>query len=142
MLVEVDRRTRLPGPRIRGEARWHNHAVYINGKEARKSLGHRDKQLAIQHAYELLHALFANETTIEDESLTVGLLENLYRRPDSTRRAPENRRFECAQSGRERRRREERASTGDPLNPISGCGEDQVRQLVAFTRCYGRPRSI
>ena len=53
-------------------------SVYVNGKEARKSLGHRDKQLAIQHAYELLHALFANETAIEDESLTVGLLENLY----------------------------------------------------------------
>ena len=42
-------------------------SVYVNGKEARKSLGHRDKQLAIQHAYELLHALFANETAIEDE---------------------------------------------------------------------------
>ncbi len=41
-------------------------------------------------------------------------------RPDSTRRAPENRRFECAQSGRERWGREERASTGDPLNPIQG----------------------
>ena len=53
-------------------------SVYVNGKEARKSLGHHDKQLAIQHAYELLHALFANETAIEDESLTVGLLENLY----------------------------------------------------------------
>ena len=53
-------------------------SVYINGKEARKSLGHRDKQLAIQQAYELLRSLFANETAIEDESLTVGLLENLY----------------------------------------------------------------
>ena len=59
-------------------------SVYINGKEARKSLGHRDKQLAIQHAYELLHALFANETAIEDESLTVGLLENLYIESPST----------------------------------------------------------
>ncbi len=53
-------------------------SLYINGKEARKSLGHRDKQLAIRQAYELLQAVYANETAIEDESLTVGLLENLY----------------------------------------------------------------
>ena len=53
-------------------------SVYINRKEARKSLGHRDKQLAIQQAYELLRSLFANETAIEDESLTAGLLKDLY----------------------------------------------------------------
>ncbi len=53
-------------------------SVFVNGKEDRKSLGHRDKQSAIQQAYELLHALLANEIAIEETSLTVGLLASLY----------------------------------------------------------------
>ena len=53
-------------------------SVYVNGKEDRKSLGHRDKEMAIQEAYQLLHALFANETAIEHETLTIGLLASLY----------------------------------------------------------------
>jgi hypothetical protein len=36
-------------------------SVYINGKEDRKSLGIRDKRLAIQRGYELLRSLMANE---------------------------------------------------------------------------------
>ncbi len=53
-------------------------SVYINGKEDRKSLGHHDKELASRQAYELLNALLANETAIEQETLTVGLLASLY----------------------------------------------------------------
>ena len=53
-------------------------SVYINGKEDRKSLGLRDKQLAIRMAYELLRALIANEAAIEAETLTVGSLARLY----------------------------------------------------------------
>src|SRR5881628_720452 len=34
-------------------------SVYVNGKEKRKSLGHRDKELAIRQAYELLHSLLS-----------------------------------------------------------------------------------
>ena len=53
-------------------------SVYINGKEDRKSLGLRDKQLAIRKGYELLRALIANEAAIEARTLTVGLLARLY----------------------------------------------------------------
>ncbi|HEX2712638.1 MAG TPA: hypothetical protein VHM88_10485, partial [Candidatus Acidoferrales bacterium] len=53
-------------------------SVYINGKEVRKSLGHRDKELAIRQAYELLHSLLANEQTFDQESLTIGMLARLY----------------------------------------------------------------
>ena len=53
-------------------------SVYINGKEDRRSLGVRDKQLATQRGYALLQALLANEMAIEEESLTVGLLASLY----------------------------------------------------------------
>ena len=53
-------------------------SVYVNGKEDRKSLGHRDKEMAIQEAYQLLHALFVNEAAIEHETLTIGLLGSLY----------------------------------------------------------------
>src|SRR5258708_37439547 len=49
-------------------------SVYINGKEARKSLGHRDKELAIRQAYELLHSLLANEQALEHETVTIGML--------------------------------------------------------------------
>ncbi len=53
-------------------------SVHINGKEDRKSLGHRDKELAIRQAYDLLKAVLANETAIERETLTIGLLASLY----------------------------------------------------------------
>lgn len=53
-------------------------SVYINGKEDRKSLGVRDKQVAMQRGYELLRSLLANDRAIEERSLTVGLLARLY----------------------------------------------------------------
>ncbi|MGH2373370.1 MAG: tyrosine-type recombinase/integrase, partial [bacterium] len=53
-------------------------SVFINGKEARKSLGHRDKEKAIRQAYELLTALLANENALDEHSLTLGLLADLY----------------------------------------------------------------
>ena len=53
-------------------------SVYVNGKEVRKSLGHRDKELAIRQAYELLHSLLANEEALEEETLTIGMLAQLY----------------------------------------------------------------
>src|SRR2546428_830151 len=33
-----------------------NRSVYVKGREVRKSLGHRDQELAITQAYELLHS--------------------------------------------------------------------------------------
>ena len=53
-------------------------SVYVNGWEVRKSLGHRDKELAIRQAYELLHSLLANEQALDQETLTIGMLAQLY----------------------------------------------------------------
>jgi integrase len=53
-------------------------SVYVNGKEVRKSLGHRDKELAIRQAYELLHSLLVNEQALDQETLTLGMLNQLY----------------------------------------------------------------
>src|SRR3989454_12844475 len=53
-------------------------SVFVNGKEARKSLGHRDKEKAIRQGYELVNALLANENALDEQSLTLGLLMDLY----------------------------------------------------------------
>ena len=53
-------------------------SVFVNGKEVRKSLGHRDQEKAVRQGYELLNALLANEQALEDRSLTLGLLADLY----------------------------------------------------------------
>src|SRR5215469_10971061 len=53
-------------------------SVYINGKEVRKSLRHRDQEKAIRQGYELLLALRANEEALIAETLTLGMLADLY----------------------------------------------------------------
>lgn len=53
-------------------------SVFVNGKEVRKSLGHRDKEKATRQAYELLMALLANENALDEQSLTLGLLADYY----------------------------------------------------------------
>src|SRR3989449_7413076 len=53
-------------------------SVFVAGKEVRKSLGHRDKEQAVQEGYELLMALLANEEAMDEQSLTLGLLADLY----------------------------------------------------------------
>ena len=53
-------------------------SVFINGREVRKSLGHRDKEKATRQAYELLTALLANENALDEQSLTLGLLADYY----------------------------------------------------------------
>ena len=53
-------------------------SVYVNGKEKRKSLGHRDKELAIRQAYELLHSLLSNQQALDQETLTIGMAAQLY----------------------------------------------------------------
>jgi len=54
-------------------------SVFNNGKEDRKSLGHRDKEKAIRQGYELLQALLANEHALDEESLTLGMVAELYK---------------------------------------------------------------
>src|SRR2546430_12414397 len=53
-------------------------SVYVEGREVRKSLGHRDKELAIRQAYELLHSLLSNEQALDQETLTLGMTSQLY----------------------------------------------------------------
>lgn len=53
-------------------------SIYVNGREDRKSLGHRDREKATLQAYELLRGMAANVEAIEDESLTLGMLAELY----------------------------------------------------------------
>lgn len=53
-------------------------SVYIKGKEDRRSLGHRDKERAVRQGYELLASLLTNERAIDQESLTLGMLADLY----------------------------------------------------------------
>jgi integrase len=53
-------------------------STWINGKEDRRSLGHRDRELATRQAYELLQGVLATEQAIEEESLTLGMLAKLY----------------------------------------------------------------
>jgi integrase len=61
---------RLGGPIMR--------STWINGKEDRRSLGHRDRELATRQAYELLRAVLDNVQAVEDESLTLGMLAKVY----------------------------------------------------------------
>jgi len=53
-------------------------SVFVIGKEVRKSLGHRDKEKAVRQGYELHTALLANEQALDEHSLTLGLLADLY----------------------------------------------------------------
>jgi integrase len=53
-------------------------SVFVNKKEVRKSLGHRDKEKAIRQGYELLNALLRNEQALDEHSLTLGMLADLY----------------------------------------------------------------
>lgn len=61
---------RLGGPIMR--------SVFVNGKEVRKSLGHRDRETAVGEGYALLNALLSNEQALDKQSLTLGMLADLY----------------------------------------------------------------
>src|SRR5438034_6176770 len=71
---EPGRRVRLYEARPGGSIM---RSVFTNGKEDRKSLGHRDKEKAIRQGYELLQALLANEHALDEESLTLGMVAEL-----------------------------------------------------------------
>ncbi len=53
-------------------------STWIAGKEDRKSLGHRDRQQATRQAYQLLQGVAANETAMEEQSVTLGMLARVY----------------------------------------------------------------
>src|SRR5882672_4726134 len=54
-------------------------SVLVNGKEDRKSLKHRDKEKAIGEGYELVRALLANEKALDEQSVTLGMVAELYK---------------------------------------------------------------
>src|SRR5207247_7378123 len=72
-----------PGRRVRlYEARPDGpimRSVFVNGREDRKSLKHRDKEKAIGEAYELVRALLANEKALDEGSVTLGMVTELYK---------------------------------------------------------------
>jgi len=53
-------------------------SVFVNGRDVRRSLRHRDKEKAIRQGHELLSGLLANEKALDEQSLTLGLLADLY----------------------------------------------------------------
>jgi integrase len=53
-------------------------SIFINGRENRKSLGHKDRKRALRQAHELSAQLLREEQAIEQEDLTLGLLKRLY----------------------------------------------------------------
>jgi integrase len=53
-------------------------SIFINGKENRKSLGHRDRQRAEREAYTLLTQLLADEESVTRGTLTLGQLRRMY----------------------------------------------------------------
>lgn len=53
-------------------------SIYIDGKEERRSLGHKDKKLAEQQAYAFLSQLVADEEAVEKGTLTLAQLQRLY----------------------------------------------------------------
>src|SRR5260370_40947551 len=61
---------RLGGPIMR--------SGFVNGKEVRKSLGHRDTETAVRQGYELLNALLKHGRALDKESLTRGMAGDLY----------------------------------------------------------------
>ncbi len=74
---EPGRRVRLYEARPGGSIM---RSVFTNGKEGRKSLRHRDKEKAIREGYELLQALLTNEHALDEQSLTLGMVEDLYKK--------------------------------------------------------------
>lgn len=52
-------------------------SVYVNGKEHRKTLRHRDRELATRQAYEVMHDMVTDED-VESGVLTLGMLETIY----------------------------------------------------------------
>ena len=53
-------------------------SIWMHGKEDRKSLGHRDRARATREAYEFLSGLAVTEKALEEERLTLGLVQELY----------------------------------------------------------------
>src|SRR5207245_2241723 len=84
---EPGRRVRLYEARPGGSIM---RSVFTNGKENRKSLRHRDKERAIGEGYELVRALLANEKALDEESVTLGMVAELYKQsPAFTREESE-----------------------------------------------------
>ncbi len=103
-------------------------SIYIHGREDRKSLGHRDRKRAVTQGYELLHALLHNERVVEQGSLTLGMLADLYlASPAHAAKKPHT------QRGDERKIRRVVGYLGSSRN-VEGLSESDVRRFIAARR--------
>lgn len=104
-------------------------SVYFNAKEDRKTLGHRDKRLAIRQAYQLLSQLNAHEAVRREQSLTLGVLAGRYL--DSP-----NHRAKSSRTAREDRRKLDRVVRflGPTQNVVSLSPSSVVRYVSARRR--------
>src|SRR5213596_3558971 len=109
-----------------------NRSVYIKGKEKRKSLGHRDKEVAIRQAYELLQSLLSNQQALDRDPLTVGMTSQLYQEiPQHLSKKPLTQRCD-------RRNRERVVAFRGASRDVATLSESDVRRL-ALARRQGGP---
>src|SRR3989449_4684229 len=103
-------------------------SVYVKGREVRKSLGHRDKELAIRQAYELLHSLLANEQALDQETLTLGMTSQLYL--ESSQHLSKKPRTQLA----DRRNLERVVAFLGPTRDVATLSESDVRRYTMARR--------
>ena len=122
---ERGRRVRLYEARLGGPIM---RSIFVNGREDRKSLGHRDRELATRQAYELLRALLANEAAIAEESLTLGLVSRLYLE------SPQHRGKGKRTQGDDRRKLDRVVAFLGPTRNVVSISESDVRRYTAARR--------
>jgi integrase len=103
-------------------------SVYIDGKEVRRSLGHRDRELAKRQAYEFIAQLSADEEAIADETATLGLLMRIYCESPAFTDKKERTRTE------DRRRLERMVRFLGPARDAMSLSESDTRRFVSARR--------
>lgn len=99
-------------------------SVYIDGKEDRRSLGHRDRERAIREAHEFVAHLLAHERAFEDGTLTLDMVVGLYLKSPAYRDKKE-----CTQREDARRLERVMAFLGSDRR-VDTLGESDVRRYV------------
>jgi integrase len=103
-------------------------SIWIDGKEDRKSLGHRERERAVREAHALLAALMANETAFEQETLTVGMLVAMYKQgPAHSDKKPRTR-------SEDARKLERLVAFLGATRRVDSLGESDVRRYVRARR--------
>ncbi len=98
------------------------------GKEDRRSLGHRDKTLAIRQAYELVAERLAEGKAIDRREITLGMLKSMYIR------SPSHEAKKLATQCQDARNLERLVGFLGPSRPVAGLSESDVQRYVAARR--------